>query len=115
MNKKGMTGFLVFLFILVIVLGGTYYFVYQFTSGSESISVSEKWVKYQDKDAKYLISTDKGVYQITDSLWRGQWRSSDIYGCLHSGNSYNIKYFGFRMGFFSDYRNIYFVEGCKIE
>lgn len=88
--------------------------VYILISGEDTIFVKEKWIKYKKSDAKYLIYTDKGTFEISDSLTRWQWRSSDLYGCIENNKSYNIKYYGFRFGFLSDYKNIYYINGCKI-
>ena len=49
-------------------------------------------------------------YKITDSLFYGQFRSSDLYACLQSDKAYHVKWFGFRIGFFSEYHNIYAIS-----
>lgn len=56
--------------------------------------------------SKYIVFTDKEVFENTDTIMRGKWRSSDIQGNLHAGCTYDFNAYGFRNGFFSVYRNI---------
>jgi len=57
---------------------------------------------------KYLVGMTNGeVFQIKDSIFKWQWRSSDIYNKIEDGLCYDITYFGWRIGFFSTYKNIY--------
>lgn len=60
----------------------------------------------QDGTCKYLIYTDNGVYENTDSLWYWKWSSSDIYGSLDAGKTYQATVYGFRAPFLSWYKNI---------
>lgn len=56
--------------------------------------------------SKYIVFTDKEVFQNTDSMIRGKWRSSDLQGNLHAGCTYDFNVYGFRNGPFSIYRNM---------
>lgn len=56
--------------------------------------------------SKYIVFTDKEVFENTDTLIRGKWRSSDLQGRLHAGCTYDFNAYGFRNGPFSIYRNI---------
>lgn len=56
--------------------------------------------------SKYIVFTDKEVFENTDSVIRGKWRSSDLQGKLHAGCTYDFNVYGFRSGVFSMYRNI---------
>lgn len=56
--------------------------------------------------SKYIIFTDKEVFQNTDSMIRGKWRSSDLQGRVHVGCTYDFNAYGFRNGPFSIYRNV---------
>ncbi len=62
---------LIFGVIILVLLGGSIIFIlnYEYTFANEQITIKEKWIKYQDGSAKYLIaSKDNEVYEITDSL-----------------------------------------------
>lgn len=56
--------------------------------------------------SKYVVFTDKEVFQNTDTMIRGKWRSSDLQGQLHQGCTYDFNVYGFRNGPMSMYRNI---------
>ena len=63
--------------------------------------------------SKYLVFTDSGVYQNTDTIWYWKWRSSDLQGEMKVGETYTAHVYGFRFGFLSLYKNIISVE--KVE
>lgn len=62
------------------------------------------------KGHKYLVFTDVGVFENTDSLWFGKWDSSDVYNSLAVGGTYRFEVVGWRMPFFSMYQNIIAAE-----
>ena len=111
MNKRGQEGFLigagVFIVILLVLGFIGYSLMYALTTGSETITIKEKWVKYHGDDAKYLISSTNGqVFQITDTIIKWRWNSSDLYASLDDGQTCQIKTQGWRFPIFSDYKNI---------
>lgn len=56
--------------------------------------------------SKYMVFTDKEVFQNTDSIIRGKMNSSDVQSRLHVGCTYDVTAYGFRNNWFSIYRNI---------
>lgn len=60
----------------------------------------------QGSNCRYLVYTDNGVYENTDSLWYWKWDSSDVYGSLDEGKTYKATVYGFRFPFMSWYKNI---------
>lgn len=112
MNKKGFIGILAILFcvfILLLVIAGIAYsfIIYAITINYETITIKEKWIKYQGDDAKYLISSTNGqVFQITDTIIKWRWDSSNLYADLEEGDTCKIKSQGWRFPLFSDYKNI---------
>lgn len=108
MNNKGLLGMLFLIFIVVVIIfSAAYSMAYVFTSGTEVITVKEKWVKYQGQDAKYLISSEDGqVFQVTDSIIKWRFDSSNLYASLEKGVTYDITTQGWRFAFLSDYKNI---------
>lgn len=110
MNKKAFEflaiGILTLLAVFVIGIIG-YNLIYALTSGTETITIKEKWVKYKGEDAKYLISSEDGqVFQITDSFVKWRFDSSNLYAELEEKKTYEIETQGWRFGFLSDYKNI---------
>jgi hypothetical protein len=65
--------------------------------------------------SRYIVFTDKEVFENTDSMIRGKWRSSDVQGKLHAGCTYDFNVYGFRNGPFSVYRNIVDAQHVKTE
>ena len=89
----------------------TYPITYALTSGEEIIIVKDKWVKYHGSDAKYLVSSEDGqVFEITDSIIRWRFDSSNLYADIDVDNSYDISYQGWRFAIMSDYKNILKAE-----
>lgn len=96
--------------------------IYYQTQGPETVRAmvtdKERQVK-SDGDggstSKYIVFTDKEVFENTDSMIRGKWRSSDVQGSLHAGCTYDFNVYGFRNGPFSIYRNIIDAKHVKTE
>lgn len=55
---------------------------------------------------RYLIFTDQGTYQITDSLLAGRWSSSDTYARFKEGETYKFEVYGWRIPISSSYPNV---------
>ena len=56
--------------------------------------------------SKYLIFTDREVFENVDSLWALKFDSSDFYRNIRVGQVCNLKVTGFRIPVLSSYRNI---------
>lgn len=59
-----------------------------------------------DGNSYYLVFTDKGVFQNSDSLLFCKFNSSDIYGKLILDKSFSFTIVGWRVPFLSMYPNI---------
>ncbi len=72
-----------------------------------NVTVTDKAVKrYKDKDV-YLIFTDSGTFEVSDSLVGFiRFNSSDVYGSIEAGKTYNLKLRGYRVPIPSMYQNI---------
>ena len=94
--------------VIIIVLSLSKGF-YTYGTSDEAVVTIEKSEMVLSKDkGKYLIFTKKsGVFENTDSWFRLKFDSSDMYNLLKEGKTYKIKYYGWRIGFFSMYPNIY--------
>ena len=117
MNKKAQGEILAIIIVTLVVLliigVFGYSLMYSLTTGAETITIKEKWVKYQDEDAKYLISsTNDQVFQITDTFIKWRFDSSNLYARLNEGQTCKIKTQGWRLPFLSDYKNILEAD-CK--
>ena len=72
--------------------------------------------------SKYIVSTKDAagkieVFENTDAWLKGKFNSSDVQAELEVGKSYEADVYGWRLPFFSTYRNIVDVEetGTQIE
>lgn len=59
-----------------------------------------------NQECRYLVFTDHGTFQITDSWIFTRWNSSDVYGRLRAGQTYDFEVAGWRIPFLSRYPNI---------
>lgn len=69
-------------------------------------------------ESKYLIyGEDKNgktyVFEDTDTLFRGKFNSSDVYGALKEGKTYELTVIGFRVHIFNWYENIIDFKAVK--
>lgn len=63
-------------------------------------------------EGKYLVFTeDDGVFQDTDSIFYFKYDSSDVYGQLDEGGTYECDVYGWRVPLFSWYPNI---KSCEV-
>jgi hypothetical protein len=107
MNKKGFMGIITIIIGLILIAFFIYGILYAITEGSETIKIKEKWIKYHGDDAKYLVSSTNGqVFQITDTIIKWRWDSSNLYASIDEGDKCTIKTQGWRFPLFSDYKNI---------
>ena len=97
MNKRKVTRFLfrywhlLLIGLLIIVVIGEPFVRRRVTEETITITVTDKSVKrYDDKD-KYLIYTDEGTYEITDTVAYFRYNSSDLYGRMKVGKTYKCK------------------------
>lgn len=82
-------------------------FIQRATATTVIITVEDKGTKRSGSNMdKYLIYTDNGTYEITDSIAFFRWNSSDLYGSMKIGSTYECTVCGFRNPFLSSYENI---------
>jgi len=106
---------LTWLFIigLLVAIGlsfGIGYAIYALTLNEVTFTVTKaERVGYGDS-SKYLVYTNIETFENTDEMWAGKFNSSDMYGKIVSGQTYNATVTGFRVPFLSMYRNIVKLE-----
>lgn len=83
------------------------------THETKEVSVINTIVKNTQHDSKYLVFTDQGVFQNTDTWYYFKFDSSDIQGKVMQGGKFKLSYYGFRVPFFSMYPNITNVQRVK--
>ena len=60
--------------------------------------------------SKYLVFCNGETFENQDEFFMGKWNSSDIQGKLKNDTTYNVKVIGWRLPFFSMYRNIISIK-----
>ncbi len=113
-SKKEKAGiFCVGVALLFLLLGHP--ILYHGSSMSITIKVTDKERivvrSGESTSSKYLVFTDGEVFENTDALTFAKWNSSDVQGKLQKGKTYNVKVAGWRIPFWSSYRNIIKVYG----
>ena len=92
--------------IVVLTLSGCSYL----TEDTLTATVTDKERITTRSTSRYLIYTDKETLQNSDIWIRGKFRSSDIYGKLEEGKTYDFVVCGQRIPLFNAYRNIIEVK-----
>lgn len=75
-----------------------------------TITVTDKERVTDSNGSKYLIFTEQGTFEVTDSLVATRWNSSDVYGEIEEGGTYTATRQGWRVPFMSLYPNLLDVE-----
>lgn len=92
---------------LFVLVGNLLHAYYQEETVEITLKSKERVVDRGGDGARYLIWSEDGeTFENVDSLIKGKFNSSDIYGQLDTGKTYKCKVYGWRNGFFSMYRNI---------
>ena len=97
--------------ILIISITNTLYF----NDHVVTVTVTDKGIKQTNNGSKYLIYCTKAngeveTYEITDNFARGQFDSSNKYGTIQIGKTYNFNVIGVRIPYLSQYANIIGIE-----
>ena len=114
MNK--FTNIVPYLFLAIVITIITAIFLVEpvnkvINTRTKIATVTEKGIKNQGKKGKYLIFTEQdgktSVYEVSDSLFKNRWDSSDVYAGIKVGQTYEFTVSGNRVEFLSLYPNIY--------
>lgn len=88
-------------------------------SGSEVVRVTRLYVDYsgggKSSASHYMVGTDKGVFEVDNSVWLWKWDADKTYAGLESGKVYKIQTKGREVVnfFFQDYPGIVTAEEVK--
>jgi hypothetical protein len=104
---------LVFALIVLVALFG-YPVAYRMSSDTMTIHVTDKeritTGSGESISSKFIVYTDEGVFENTDSFLFFKFNSADIQNSLKPGKEYKVKVAGWRLPFFSSYKNIIEVK-----
>ena len=105
---------MVFLLISVGILS-SYAIAYRASAEDKVITIEskERITTGHGKNVrgKWLVFTNEGPFEVTDTLVFGRWDSSNRYHRLKKGKTYKVTVAGWRWGFRSMYKNIIEIRG----
>lgn len=97
----------VFLAVLLIGGGALALATGYFDKESVTFVVRDKESVATDNSGhEYRVYTDQGTYVIKDSFIYTRFNSADVYGLLEPGQRYTCDAYGFRLPFFSTFKNL---------
>ena len=104
---------IVFVAVFIVICIGIGVFYQTATRADATIEITDKERITDGNSSKYLIFGKDETFENVDSFWNGKFNSSDIYGKLEPGKTYDCKVYGWRIPYFSSYRNIIECEEKK--
>lgn len=89
--------------IIIPLTSGGYFTV----SSQTNCVVTEKSTAVSDGESQYRVHTENcGTFVIEDSLIDGRFNTADMYGAIHSGETYDFTARGKRLEYLSLFPNI---------
>ena len=108
---------IILIVLFVLMIGSCNCYINYGTAEDITITVTEKDRIVQGSgdsiSSKYLIFTNGEVFQNTDTIWYGKFDSTDIQGRIKPGKTYKVTVCGWRIPFWSMYRNIVKVQNVS--
>nr|DAQ24818.1 MAG TPA: Protein of unknown function (DUF1523) [Caudoviricetes sp.] len=122
MSNRSLLGYLTAIVLAVIAVIAV--IVMNFSNDhTYTVTITDKervttQVSEGQNDSKYLIygEDENGktyVFEDTDTLFRGKFNSSDVYGALKEGETYELTVIGFRIHILNWYENIVDFKAVK--
>ncbi len=106
--------FLGLIFILIVSAITSVWNWKHFVRGTTRATVVKtERVPYGNGVSKYMVYTDKGVFENTDSWLEFKVNSADVYGAIKNDHTYDFRYYGPRWSWLSWFPNIVSVEEVK--
>jgi hypothetical protein len=109
------------LYILIAILAvliipmATISLIKNLQTSQTTFKVTGKERVAENKSGKYLIFTDKTTFAVEDTWIHWRWDSSDFYGKIQIGKTYDAKVQGWRVPFMSWYQNLITVTEVSTE
>lgn len=125
MSNKSLLGYLTAITAIALVVIAVIAFpVMNFSNNhTYTVTITDKervttQVAEGQTDSKYLIygEDENGktyVFEDTDTLFRWKFNSSDVFGALKEGETYELTVIGFRVHIFNWYENIIDFKAVK--
>lgn len=114
-GRRSLGSCIVPILLIIAIIAGIFSFIAYNSEKNYTITVTRVTVKNNNNQSKYLVFGDdengkSQVFEITDNWLRFRFDSSDLWGKIKEGETYDIKTIGWRVQFFSWYENIISAE-----
>ena len=84
--------------------------------GYTDVTVTKKFIDYSKDDSHYLLTTDKGMFEVNRPLFDtfNQSRNPDlVYSKISEGKQYRLYHYGYRIDFLYEYPIVVGVDELK--
>lgn len=92
-------------FAAVALFGGAAYATITETHHVCTVESKDRATK-GEKSSMRVYTTQCGVLEVTDTLWRFKWDAADRYAAIREGRTYDFTTVGFRLPILSIFPNI---------
>jgi hypothetical protein len=112
----GLVGLIVLIFIILVaaaIMVKPVVGLFPFGPQSEvTAKVSRLYVDYSGEESSYMVGTDRGVFEVDNSLWLRLWDADKRYSEIKEGGTYRFRVKGREMLniLFQSYPGIVAVE-----
>lgn len=108
LSKGRVSGIIILLILTLGVIHSCAYWASSTWTGPVTVTKAERIISGSGENThgRYMVWTDKEVFEVTDTLLFTRWDSADTYGQIQVGKTYRFKVAGWRFGCLSWNRNI---------
>ncbi len=89
--------------VLILLVVG---FAVYWPTHTATVTICDKQATAKNGDNQYRLDTPTATYEISDSDLHLRYDSADLYRKIHTPGVYKIEYYGLRLSFFSEFKNI---------
>lgn len=57
---------------------------------TQQVKIERLYVDVSGESSHYMVGTDKGVFEVNNSMWLGIWNADETYSKLQTGNTYTV-------------------------
>jgi len=113
--KEMLTVAAVIIIVLILLFIKPILGIFPFGPVSETaVTVQRLYVDYSgsgdSRASHYMVGTDKGVFEIDNSLWNWIWNADELYAKLVAGETYRVKTKGNKVVNFFFQKYPYIIE-----
>ena len=106
-----------YVFLAIIIICATLVFSYYVSTVEHQydVTIIDKHIDHSEDGSFYMVTTDKGVFEVNNGLFINVWNADEIYGNLTIGKKYHIRTKGIKEVDFLVQMFPYIVEYKEIQ